>query len=106
MLLAPDRRRPAVGGGGDVDVVHAGAGARDDAEPGRGGEQAGVHPGGAAHEQRIGVGHVREEHLDRPAGSRVHFPAGLTAEERHRRSRQVVRDDDLQCDFAGPMLRT
>ena len=52
-----DHQHAARGGGVDVDVVQADAGARDDLELGRGGEHLGVDGGRRAHQQRVGLGH-------------------------------------------------
>ncbi len=50
-----DHQHPAGGRGVDVDVVQADAGAGDDLEFGRRGDDLGVHRGGGAHQQRVGV---------------------------------------------------
>ena len=52
-----DHQHTARGGGVDVDVVQADAGAGDDLELGRGGQHLGVDGGRRAHQQRVGVGH-------------------------------------------------
>ena len=52
-----DHQHAARGGGVDVDVVQADAGAGDDLELGRGGQHLGVHGGRRAHQQRVGLGH-------------------------------------------------
>ena len=60
---------------GDVDVVHAGAGAGDDAEFRRRQEQIGRHLGRAADEQGVRVGQRRRELRCRPAALRIDLPA-------------------------------
>ena len=82
-------------GRGDVDVVHAGAGAGDDAELRRRREQIGRHLGRAADEQGVRVGQRRRELRRRPAALRIDLPARLGAKQIERRGRQIVRDDDL-----------
>ena len=99
MLLAPGAlttRMPRRAGGGDVDVVDAGAGAADDAQPRRGGEQLLGDLRRAADQQR------RRRPRDRVArsaglapGSGVDVPA-FRAEQFERRRRQLVGDDDFQ----------
>ena len=56
----------AIGGGGDVDVVHAGSGAGDHPKPGRGGDQLRIDLRGAANDQRVGVGEVFGQFCGRP----------------------------------------
>ena len=90
----------------DVDVVDARPGARDDSQVRRSGEQPCVDPGRAAHEDGIRIGHLCREYGGRPAGPRVDRPVGFGAKQFESRCGQIVRDDDLQCDFAGPILRT
>ena len=62
-------------GGVDVDVVDAGAGARDGAQLRRGRNQIGGHFRGAAHDDRVGVGEIGGEFGGRPAAARVNVPA-------------------------------
>ena len=54
-------------GGGDVDVVDAGAGARDRAQLRRGGDERGGDLRGAADDERVGVGEIGGELFGRPA---------------------------------------
>ena len=56
-----DDEDAARAGGGDVDVVDAGAGAGDDAQPRRGSMQRRGDLRRAAHEQRVGVGEIGGE---------------------------------------------
>ncbi len=97
----------ALGGRRDVDVVHAGARARDDTEPWGGGEQARVHLGGAAHQQRVRVSQVRRERVGLASRARVDLPAGLSADQFQRGGWQVVGYYDFQRGpVLGPRLRT
>ena len=56
-----DHHHAALGRGADVDVVEAHAGAGDDLEPPGRGERLGVDLGGAAHQDRVGVGDRGQE---------------------------------------------
>ena len=109
MLLAPGRvddEDAAAAGGGHVDVVDAGAGAADDAQLRRGGEQIGGHLGRAAHQQRVGVGEIADQFGGgRPLRASI-VPARFGAEQIERRGGQVVGDNDFQCVRVGvrPML--
>ena len=69
----------AMGGGGGVDVVHAHAGAADDAQLRRVLEQGGIHLDGGAHDERVGVGQLFGQALDFVRGDAL--PAGLLFEE-------------------------
>ena len=81
-------------GGVDVDVVDAGAGARDRAKPRRGGDQIGGHFRGAAHDDGVGVGEIGGQVGRRAAAARIDGPA-FGAQEVERRGREVVGDDDF-----------
>ncbi len=91
-----DDQDPAGARRGDVDVVDAGAGTRNDAQPRRGREEIGGDSGGAADEQGIGVREVTSEGRGGAARPGINFPAGFGAEEIQRGSRQVVGDEDFQ----------
>ena len=84
----------------DVDVVDAGAGAGDDAQPRRGVEQRAVDLRRAADDQRVGVGQVVRECGRRPAGPRVDSPAGLGAQQLQRGAGRVVGDDDFHSAWS------
>ncbi len=58
-----DHQHAARGGGVDVDVVQADAGAGDDLQLGRGGQHLGVDGGGRAHQQRVGFRHRGQQLL-------------------------------------------
>ncbi len=90
-----DDENAARAGGGHVDVVDAGAGAGDDPELRRRGQQVGGDLRRAADEQRVGVRQRGREFRRRAAAPRVDLPAGLGAEQLERRCRQVVGDDYL-----------
>ena len=102
MLLAPGAlttTMPRAVAAADVDVVDAGAGARDDAQVRRGGQQARVDLRGAADEQRVGVGEIGGRDRRRSGRCGVYGPAGLGAEQLQRGGRQVVSDDNFQWEF-------
>ena len=102
-----DHQDAAGAGGGDVDVVDAGAGARDDAELGRRVHQRGGHLGGATDEDAVGIRQIEGEGVGLAARARVHHPAGLGAQQVQRGGWQVVGDNDFQwAPVFGPMLRT
>ena len=58
----------ARGGGVEVDVVDAGAGARDDAQRRRGGDHVARDLRRAAHDQRVGIGQRSQQFGQRTAG--------------------------------------
>ncbi len=93
-----DDEDAARAGGGDVDVVDAGAGAGDDAEPRRRVHQRRVHFGRAADEQGVGVGEVGGERVRLASGARIDDPAAFGAEQIQRGGREIVGDDDFQWD--------
>ena len=101
-----DDEDAAAAGGRHVDVVDAGAGAADDAQARRRGEQILGDLGRAAHEQRVGVGEVLGQIAGAAAGSGVDLPA-FGAQQFERRSGQVVGDDDFHRRRlgVGPILR-
>ena len=96
-----DDEDAARAGGGDVDVVDAGAGARDDPEPRRGVEQRARRPswrcGRAARRRR------RDRRRARRACARSarRRPAGFGAQQFQRRGRQIVGDDDFHGIMCG-----
>src|SRR5690606_25486784 len=80
----------------DVDVVHPGAGASDDPEPGGGGDEVGRDLRGAANEKALGVGERGREFSRAAAGPRIDVPSGLGAQQVERRGGEVVGNDYLQ----------
>ena len=74
MLFAPGAfmtTMPRARGGGDVDVVDAGAGAGDHPQLRRGGDELRVDLGRAANDERVGVGEVAASSSGlRPGGRR------------------------------------
>ncbi|GAA3217773.1 hypothetical protein GCM10020256_21190 [Streptomyces thermocoprophilus] len=56
-----DDHHAGLGGGGDVDVVEADAGSRDDLQLVRGGDRLGVDLGGRADEDGVDVGDGRQQ---------------------------------------------
>ena len=75
-----DDQDAAGAGAGHVDVVDAGPGARDDAEPRRRVHQGRGHLGCAADENAVGVRHIQRERVRLASGARVHHPTGLCSE--------------------------
>jgi len=69
---------PVVGGGLDVDVVDADAGAPDDDELGGGLEHRLVHVGPGANDQRVGVAHSVEQRVALDLVVRYDFVAGVS----------------------------
>ena len=61
----------AIRGGGDVDVVHAGAGTGDYPKPWGGSDELRIDLGRAANDQRVSVGEVLGQFRGRPPGPRV-----------------------------------
>ncbi len=90
-----DDEDAAAAGGGDVDVVDTGAGARDDSQPGRRVHQPRVHLGRAPDEQGVGAGEIGGERVGRSPRSRVYRPAVFRSKELERRRRQIVGDNDF-----------
>ena len=85
----------AMGGGVDVDVVDAYAGAADDAEFGGGLEQLGVDLDGGADDEGVGVGEFGGEAvLDLIVG--YDLPAGLLLEDGEGGGRDFFGENDLQ----------
>ena len=85
-----DDQDAACGSGIDVDVVQANAGAGDDLELGRGGEDLGVHRGCRAHQQRVGLGHRGEQLLSVGTVDPTHLH--LVTQRGHGRLSQFVGD--------------
>ena len=81
-------------GGGDVDVVDAGAGAGDHPQAWRGGDQGGGDFGGAADDERVGVGEIGGEWVGRAAGAGVDVPA-FGAQEIERGGGKIVGDNNF-----------
>ncbi len=77
-----------------VDVVDAGAGAGDGAEPWRGRNQVGGDLRGAAYDDRVGIRQVRRQRRRRAAAARIDFPS-LRAQDGQRRLRKIVRHDNF-----------
>ena len=96
-----DDEDPARAGGVDVDVVDAGAGARDDAQTRRGIEQPRVDSGGAAHEQRVRVRKICRQRVGCPPRTRIYGPVGFRAKQFERRRRKFVGDHDFHFGRAG-----
>ena len=93
----------AAGAGGfDVDVVDAGAGARDHPQARRGGQHFGGDRRGAADDEGVGVGKVGPQLRRGAAGARVDGPA-LGLEQRDGGRGERVRNHDLHgfLDEAG-----
>ena len=83
-------------GGGNIDVVHAGARAGDGAQLRRSVDQRSGDFRGAAHDDGIGVGEIGDELFGRPACTGVDGPA-FRAQHIQRGWRKVVGDYDFQC---------
>ena len=114
MLLAPGALTTSIAaraGGRDVDVVDAGAGARDDAQARRGGEQLRVDLGGAADQQRVGVGQIGGERRGRASrsGRRRSIPlrrgAGPAPRPAGRRRRQSSLSSQLRRQLSAGRQR-
>ena len=88
------------------DARPSGAGARDDPQARRGTEQGGIDAGRAADQETVGVRQLGRENRRRPSWSRVDRPTDFSAQQLQSGCGEIVRDDNLQCDFARPMLRT
>ena len=106
-----DNEDPAGAGRLDVHVVHARAGARDDSEARRGREEAGVHFGGASHEQGVRIGEIVRKGFRRTTAARIDGPA-VGLQQLQRRSGKRICDDDFHqtgqrgvLAESGPMLR-
>ena len=87
---------PARAGGGDVDIVDAGAGTGDNAKAGRGLEKRRVDLRGAADHERVSVREIGGEGNRRPAGTGVDLPAAFCAQEVECGIREIVGDDYFQ----------
>ena len=81
-------------GRGDVDVVDAGAGARDGAQARRGLDQGGRDLGRAADDDGVGVGEIGGELVGCPARSGIDLPA-FGAQEVEGGGGEIVGDDDF-----------
>ena len=96
-----DDQDAAAAGGRHVDVVHAGAGAADDAQARAALEQIGGDLGRAANEQRVGVGQRAARSAATATALGIDAASRLGAEQLQRRFRQLVGDDNLSCDMVG-----
>ena len=81
-------------GGGHIDVVHAGPGARDDAQLWRRVHQPRVDCRRAADEQPVSIREIGGEGRRRTPWARVHHPARLRSDQLQRRGWQVVGDNN------------
>ena len=81
-------------GGGDVDVVDAGAGAGNHPQARRGGDDRRGHLGGAANDNRVGVGEVGGELVRRAAGTGVDLPS-FRAQQIERGSGKIIGDNNF-----------
>jgi hypothetical protein len=89
-----DDEHAAVGGSGDVDVVHADAGAADDLEARAGLEQLRRDLGAAAHDEGVVLGQDLGEARSLLGGELVHLGAGL-AERGETAGVEGIGDQDL-----------
>ena len=81
-------------GGGDVDVVDAGAGAGNHPQARRGGDDRRGDLGGAANDDRVGIGDVGGELVRRAARTGVDLPS-FRAQQIERGSGKVVGDNNF-----------
>lgn len=86
---------PAGAGFVEVDVVDAGAGARDDAQARSGGDHLAVDRGRAPHDQAVGVGEGGEQRGLRSAGAGIDGPPGDLTQEVGGGRREIIGDHDL-----------
>jgi hypothetical protein len=86
----------ARGGGGHVDVVDAGAGARDDAKPGRRGDQLFGDLRRAADDECVGIGEIAREFVGLASGFGVDRPSG-GAKRVGGGGRERIGDDDVHA---------
>ena len=98
-----DDQHPARARRVEVDVVDAGARARDDLEPGRAGEQLGIHPGRAADDQGVGIHEGGLQPGPGPPGLGIDGPS-LVAKQICRRRRQGIGYDDLHSALVSPWI--
>jgi hypothetical protein len=85
----PPRRR-----GLDVDVIDSGTRAGNRPQLRGRGDDVSSHLGGAAHDNRVGVGHIGLQLVGRTARARINGPS-LGAEEGESGSGEVVSDYDV-----------
>ncbi len=95
-----DDQHAATAGGRDIYIVDPGAGATDNAKTAGSREQIFRDLRRAANQQSVGIRQIVCQIGGRPPGSGIDLPA-LGAEQLQRRLRQIVGNDDLQCDLAG-----
>ena len=74
---------PARGGRVEIDVVDAGAGARDDAQRRRGFDHLARDARRAAHDERVGISNSSQQFGERASGFRVDVPAFHFAQQGH-----------------------
>ena len=90
---------PGPGGRLDVDVVQADTGPGDHPEPGRVGQGLGIDLGGAAHDERVGVGQRGEQC---GAVRAVHVPdVEVGFEQGDGGRRQFLSDEYDRCRHGG-----
>ena len=95
-------RDAALGGGLEVDVVHAHARAPDHAQLGRLVHHGGVNEHGGAHQQRVGIGQLGGESVFLGSG---YGPVGLLLEYGERGGRDFFSDYDFHMSSLCKSLR-